>query len=120
MNTPTNFPAIPGIDTADGLARMMNRATLYEKVLRDFHGRFVEEMSQLQALLSAGDYEEAAHRVHSAKGLAGTIGAAQLQESARQLEAPLRDGGAPDAALIQAFASELQRVLDGIRQAFPA
>jgi len=115
----SNFPQIPGIDTEDGLLRMMNKPSLYEKVLRDFHTRFINEMAQLQALLDSAKYDEAAHRVHSAKGLAGTIGAGDLQDAARQLETPLRGGQAPDADQLGCFAAELARVLQGIRQAFP-
>lgn len=117
--TPPDFPQIPGVNTEDGLVRMMNKPSLYEKVLRDFHARFIDEMPQLQALLSAADYEAAAHRVHSAKGLAGTIGAVTLQDLARQLEAPLREGQAPAEQQLAAFSAELTRVLQGIRAAFP-
>lgn len=118
MSTP-DFPTIPGINTEEGLARMMNKPSLYEKVLRDFHARFIDVLPQLQALLAAADHDAAAHRVHSAKGLAGTIGASPLQDAARQLEAPLREGRTPDEALVGTFASELERVLQGISNAFP-
>jgi len=118
MSNEQTFPSIPGIDTADGLARMMNKPHLYEKVLRDFYSRFLDEMVQLDALLATAQYEEAARRVHSAKGLSGTVGALPLQEAARQLEAPLRVAQAPSTELQRAFADELARVLAGIRQAF--
>ncbi|WP_371323838.1 Hpt domain-containing protein [Dechloromonas sp. ZY10] len=118
MTTP-DFPQLPGINTEDGLARMMHKPSLYEKVLRDFHARFIDELPQLQVLLAGADYAAAAHRVHSAKGLAGTIGAIALQDLARQLEAPLREGQAPAGEQLAAFAAELERVLQGIRSAFP-
>lgn len=114
------FPELPGIDQADGLRRMMNKPQLYEKVLRDFHARFVGEARVIRTAIDTDDMISAERRAHSTKGLAGTISAQQLQEAAKQLETALREGD-PERErerLFTEFESELNRVIDGIALGF--
>ncbi|WP_412478460.1 PAS domain S-box protein [Azonexus sp. IMCC34839] len=117
MSTPEGLPELPGIDTALGMKRMMNKVALYEKVLRDFHNRFANEAAQIRATWEAGDFTAAERRAHSTKGLAGTIGATALQEAALALEYALKEGQAP-ADVYDRFAQELRTVIDGIAKAF--
>ena len=99
------------------MKRMLNKQALYERVLRDFHARFAGEVALLEAALAAGDVAGAERRAHSAKGLAGTIGARDLQATAFELETALREGQEHADALAR-FAAELRRVIDGIGQAY--
>ncbi len=114
----SDFPALPGIDTVDGLRRMMNKPRLYEKVLRDFHSRFVDEVAAIQAAINAGEIDTAMRRAHSAKGLAGSIGAARLQSAALALEMALRGETRYEKALLDEFASALSIVTDSIGKGF--
>lgn len=118
MTDATELPNLPGIDTADGLRRMMNKAGLYEKVLRDFHARFINEPQTIRAAIADSDLVAAERQAHSAKGLAGTIGAPALQEAARALEMALHDGDAAPERFLLHFEGELQRVLDSIANGF--
>ncbi len=114
-----DFPAIPGIDVGDGLRRMMNKAALYEKVLRDFHTRFSGEPERIRQALAAGDRDSATRMAHSVKGTGGTIGARDLFAHAKELEESIK-GALPDQAeRLSAFESELETVLNGIAAAFP-
>ncbi len=97
---------------------MMNKPQLYEKVLRDFYTRFVDETQLIRAAIDNGDLIGAERRAHSAKGLAGTISARQLQEAAKQLETALRDGDPSRERLFAEFESELNRVMGGIARGF--
>lgn len=118
MTDATELPNLPGIDTAEGLRRMMNKASLYEKVLRDFHARFIDEPQTIRTAIAGGDLVAAERHAHSAKGLAGTIGAPNLQEAARALEMALHEGNtAPEQALLR-FEGELQQVLGSIASGF--
>ena len=112
------FPPLPGIDTVDGLRRMMNKPRLYEKVLRDFHARFIDEVAAIQRALDAGDTEAAMRRAHSAKGLAGSIGAARLQSAALALEMALRGETRNAKDGLDEFATALKIVIDGIGSRF--
>lgn len=113
-----DFPALPGIDVAAGLKRLLNKPALYEKVLRDFHQRFLPSATRIRTLLADGEVLAAAQEAHSLKGLAGAIAATELQTLAASLEQALRTGA--DAQLVlPAFEAELAKVLDGIAQAWP-
>jgi CheY-like chemotaxis protein/HPt (histidine-containing phosphotransfer) domain-containing protein len=113
-----DLPELPGIDKAEGLRRMMNKPTLYEKVLRDFHSRFLSEPEAIRAAIDSGDLATAERRAHSTKGLAGTIGAPALQEAAKALETALRERDSALETLFTGFADELRQVTDGIARGF--
>lgn len=118
MTSSDGLPELPGINKADGLQRMMNKAALYEKVLRDFHARFRDEPTHIRKALTTGNFPEAERRAHSLKGLAGTIGAPALQHAAEELESTLRTGEIPSAAVFAQCESELAVVIAGIACAF--
>lgn len=114
---PPGFPDLPGINAQEGLKRLMNKTALYEKVLRDFHSRFLEEIPAIRANIAAGDTQTATRQAHSLKGLAGTIGASQLQQLASELQQNLSQQIASEA-LLEQLESELKLVLNSIAQAF--
>jgi HPt (histidine-containing phosphotransfer) domain-containing protein len=112
------IPDIPGIDVADGLRRMLNRQALYEKVLRDFHARFVGEAGRIRQSLAAGETEAATRQAHSLKGTGGMVGAKGVAEQAALLEQAIKTGSPEVNARLAQFESELNQVLDGIKAAF--
>lgn len=112
------LPDLPGIDKADGLKRMLNKPALYEKILRDFHARLINAPQVIRASLASGDFASAERHAHSAKGLAGTIGALDLQTAATALEKTLRDGEMPSDPVFDQFEQALQTVIDGIAVGF--
>ena len=119
LMTPENeLPDLPGIDKAEGLRRMMNKPRLYEKVLRDFHARFIDEPQIIRAAIDSGDLATAERRAHSTKGLAGTIGAPGLQDAAKALETGLREGDMALESLFTTFESELRQVIHSIASGF--
>jgi len=118
MTSVNSLPDLPGIDTADGLRRMLNKPALYERVLRDFHTRLIDSPQVIRTMLADGDFASAERQAHSAKGLAGTIGAVDLQNAAMVLEKVLHNGETPSEAVFAQFAQELTRVIDGIAVGF--
>jgi PAS domain S-box-containing protein len=112
------IPDIPGIDVTDGLRRMLNRQALYEKVLRDFHARFVGEAGRIRQSLAAGDMEAATRQAHSLKGTGGMVGAKGVAEQAALLELAIKNGSPEVNDRLAQFESELNLVLDGIKAAF--
>lgn len=118
MTSADELPPLPGIDSADGLKRMMNKASLYEKVLRDFHARFFDETALIRDAIAAGDFDAAKRHAHSTKGLAGTIGAMALQDLAKALEETLSVEQLPSTELLDEFDRELRLVIDGIARGF--
>ena len=115
--TPESLPeTLPGIDIKAGLATTAGNQTLYLKLLN----RFREGQSGFEAAyrsaLQAGNLPEATRHAHTLKGVAGTIGARELQKSAANLEV-LSQHASPteelEAALTQTT-TELAVVLDGL------
>lgn len=115
---PPEIPPLPGINVVAGMRRMMNKTHLYEKVLRDFHARFRAEKAQLEVALASGDLEDATRRAHSAKGLAGSIGAEDLQAAALALEMGIREGSGDLEVRLERFCAALAVVLESIAAAY--
>jgi CheY-like chemotaxis protein len=78
--------AIDGLDVTLGLSRVMGKSRLYRDLLRKFARDQATASGALKAALDAGDRETALRLAHTAKGLAGNIGATRLQEQAAVLE----------------------------------
>ncbi len=118
MTAGDGLPDLPGIDKADGLNRMLNKPSLYEKILRDFHARLIDAPQVIRATLANGDFVSAERHAHSAKGLAGTIGALDLQDAAKDLEHEIHAGQMPSDTVFARFEQALRTVLEGIAIGF--
>lgn len=112
------FISLPGIDTEDGLRRMVNKPALYEKVLKDFYHRFWNETAEIHEALQSGERETALRRVHSIKGLAGSVGARALQQAALDLEMAMRAEEPPERLPLAGFAIQLNLVINGLNAAY--
>ena len=108
---------LPGIEVDAGLKRMVNKPALYEKVLRDFHKRFVDEMTFIQQSFANDDHDDVKRRVHNLKGLAGSISAKELHATAIATEQAIKTQTLVTEAL-EAFAQEHHKVLSGIARQF--
>ncbi len=84
------IPVIAGIDTAAGLNRLGGSLQRYVKVLRQFAHNQGQVETHLQQAVNEDDWETAARLAHTLKGVAGTIGAEDLQRTAAELEADLK------------------------------
>ncbi|MEY5099172.1 MAG: hypothetical protein RJA36_1891 [Pseudomonadota bacterium] len=117
---------VAGLDTRVGLQHCMGKEELYLRLLR----QFVEQQSttsvELQLALEAADWARAQRMAHSLKGVAGTLGALQLQSLSESLELALRglDPAAPELEQLragqQAVAAALQALLAALVQALPS
>jgi two-component system sensor histidine kinase/response regulator len=105
------LPALAGIDTADGLRRVLGRSDLYLTLLRKFVAGQREVVDQIRAALAAGDLEGARRLAHTLKGLAGNIGAAALQQAAATLEAAL---ATPQPAVVAAPLDACEQALQTV------
>jgi PAS domain S-box-containing protein len=106
--------AAPGsaIDTTDGLDRCLGKTELYHRVLRRFRSAEASFAAATQDALDAGRWDDALHRAHDLKGLAGTIGARKLHGLAVSLHAALAARRAAEAqAELARTGAELDMVL---------
>lgn len=114
------FPELQGINTQDGLARVKGNKTLYTKLLRNFANDSKNEKSRLNQLLLDERITDAIPFTHRLKGVAGNLGAEQLQTLAGKIETALRHEQRVPQHLINKFEAEITLIVDGIEKAFPA
>jgi PAS domain S-box-containing protein len=115
------LPQLAGIDTAQGLKRLLGNQKVYINILRKFGQDFQEAAETIKNLAAAGEEKEAVILTHTIKGAAGNIGAAELQEAAAALETWFKEGGQgfPEAAY-RDFLISHTRVLASLKALEPA
>jgi PAS domain S-box-containing protein len=88
----SNLPqGIPGLDTQLGLRRVMGKQTLYLGMLRRFMSGQKDGLQPIIAALDVGDFATAERIAHTLKGLAGNVGATQVQFEMEAVETALRE-----------------------------
>ncbi|MDA8409670.1 MAG: PAS domain S-box protein [Treponema sp.] len=111
---------LPGIDVASGLRRTMGKKSLYLSFLRKFAETHADAVDVLRRSLAEGDRVGAVRVAHTIKGLAGGLGATELQQRAEGVELALKNSATFRAEdLVAAFAEELEEVIQGIRRHVP-
>ncbi|WP_374536681.1 tetratricopeptide repeat-containing hybrid sensor histidine kinase/response regulator [Chitinimonas taiwanensis] len=104
------LPEIAGLNVASGLARTLGDKALYLDLLQRFSAEQRGVVTRIRAALPA-DGVLASRLAHTLKGLAGLIGASEVQGLAAELEKQLSTTGSPaDAGLLD----RLEQVLDGL------
>jgi two-component system, sensor histidine kinase and response regulator len=83
--------AIPGLDVVVGMRRMMGKRGLYLAMLRRYVDGQRSCSAELRHALDGGDWATAERIAHTAKGVAGNIGAVHIPEHAQALELALRE-----------------------------
>lgn len=118
--TPSPQEAVPdleGFDQAGALRRVAGNVSLYRRLLRSLLQTQNDALPRLDQALAADRLAEAAHIVHTVKGVAANLGATALADAAACLETELKRSACPDALRSQ-FATQLERTLSSLRQAF--
>jgi two-component system sensor histidine kinase/response regulator len=111
--SPTDpLTTIPGLDVADGVRRVMGKRDVYTGLLRAFVSGQAGAPAEIRASLSANRRSEAERTAHTLKGLAGTIGAAELSRHAGHVEAAIRGAASPGE--VEALLDVLQPALDAL------
>ena len=115
------LPPLDGIDTAQGVKRLLGNQTVYVNILRKFGEDFKAAAETLQNMAAAGSEPDAAILAHTVKGAAGNLGAEELQAAAAALEAWFKEGGRglPEAPY-QNFKTALARVMAALKNLPPA
>ncbi|MCC7262462.1 MAG: response regulator [Candidatus Latescibacteria bacterium] len=113
--------AIPGLDAAAALRRLLNKRPMYERLLRQFAGEQAGAVGLVRAQLAAGDAASAERSAHSLKGMAGTLGAGELQARAARLEQGIKQGMPADelSTCADQAEAELVRLVGALQMALP-
>ena len=110
------FPAIAGLDVAQGLKCMMGNAALYARMLQLFVRQHGDTAAELRASLAAGDLPAAARLMHTLRGVAGSLGANALVARSAAIEDSAVRGAPPAAADVDDFEVQLAELVEAIRR----
>jgi two-component system sensor histidine kinase/response regulator len=121
IDTVSPFPDIPGIDLRNALARVAGNDALLRNILLSFAGNQRDAIQHIDAALLRGDHEAAERHAHTLKGLAGHIGATELQTLAAGLETAIREGQDRPAltSLMEALSVSLEPLLRALSKLQP-
>jgi len=86
------IPEMEHIDTATGIARVGGNKKLYKNLLVKFYNDYQSSATEIKTLLDTGKKSDAERCAHTVKGIAGNIGATELQTGAAVIEKSIRDG----------------------------
>ncbi len=104
---------LPGLDLAEGLARVGGSRELYLDILNEYCDFYRGAVSEFAQLLDQEDFGAARKKAHSLKGAAGNISAVDLKLVAELLETACLDGDSTHARKCLADVEEaLQQLFD--------
>jgi CheY-like chemotaxis protein len=107
---------LPQIDTAFGLRNVAGNTVLYLQLLERFRASQRDAGAGIRAAFEAGRTLDAAARAHTLRGVAGNIGARELQVLAQAVEEGLAARVAEPARLAQRVTA-LERGVDAVMDA---
>ncbi len=106
---------LEGIDVVEGLKRVAGNRNLYRNLLLKFGQSQARAVEDIREALATGD-QELAHRIaHTIRGVAGNIGAKELQAAATAIEIAFRESDTARAeANLPILEAALGRVVSSI------
>jgi HPt (histidine-containing phosphotransfer) domain-containing protein len=101
----------------DALGRLMNNKKLYAKLLGKFEVEYAAFDEKVKVALDADNFEDGVHLAHTMKGLAGNLGAEDLQAVSKDLELLFKAGEkSPEfGPTFEKFSAELARAVKEVR-----
>jgi two-component system, sensor histidine kinase and response regulator len=109
---------LDGVDVSDGLKRVAGNRTLHRNLLLKFRQSQERAAEDIRAALAAGDRQRAERIAHTVRGVAGNIGAKELQAAAATIETHLQQPDSPFPDL-SVFETALRRVISSIASFSP-
>ncbi|MGM0501953.1 MAG: response regulator, partial [Bacillota bacterium] len=106
---------LTAFDLQLALKRVNNNYEVYRNILINFYDEYKDVEQEIKKLYKNNNLEELKKIVHSLKGVAGNIGAAQLHQSLINLDLALQEGNNLEELLKQ-FYQELEKVMTQLKQ----
>ena len=100
---------LPGLDIRDAMKRFMGDPHFMADTMNNFVSANQETAVQIRALAGTDNRDELKRVVHTLKGLAGNVGAVELNAACKQMEELLRDNS--DAAGLVAQAENIRNLI---------
>jgi two-component system, sensor histidine kinase and response regulator len=109
------LPVVEGLNTAEGLRRVAGNRKLYLKLLRQFVDDESDAALRVRERLAAGDTGAAERMAHTIRGVAGSLGAREVQAAAGDLERAVRERAPSTGALCDGLANALSALVAAVR-----
>jgi len=107
------IPEMDGINTELGLERVQGNNKLYRKLLLKTAASQTGFVAEFDSAMTNKDWELATRLAHTLKGVAGSLGAEELQEASAALEAQSNEQLVSDEVM-EAVITELSRFLNSV------
>ena len=108
------LPELPGINVNAGLAITQGNVALYRKLLVKFRAKYADFPTQFHDAQKSDDAEAVTRLAHTLKGVAGNIGATQVQLAAGALEQASLCGQSDLDELLQHVIDALAPLIDNL------
>ncbi len=115
LNT-ESLPALPGFKVEQALSRVGGRVSSYLNLLAMFVDNRSDAVSEIRVALEQGDHESAVRTAHTLKGVAGNLGASDLEHLAQRAETALNANERPIEPLLTELEDLLQLTVEQIRK----
>jgi polar amino acid transport system substrate-binding protein len=107
---------ISDIDTKSGLGRVGGNEKLYRNLLVKFHNEYANSTQQIKEALAKEDMELGTRLAHTVKGVAGNLGATELQAAGADVEAAIKHGNLDNIEeLLDTFEQKTQSIIAGLK-----
>ena len=115
QNNKSNKESSEILNMDRALKQLMGKRNLLENIMRSFKKEHLNAPEVIKKLIENKQFQSAQLKIHTIKGLAGTIGAPMLQKAAHDLEVAIKDRMLPKLnQLISSFRQSLDPVIDTI------
>ena len=110
-------PRVAGLNTEHAAQQLRHDADLFLSLLATFRHEFAPLTAQLHDDLQHGRYDQASSRLHALLGIAGSLGAIELAQTARDLQTALHTKEATHITVPMArFTTTLNTLLSAISE----
>ncbi len=108
------IPPLAGINVEAGLARIGGNAKSYRKLLKKFRDNQGGVIAKIELAIKSSDSELSERLAHTLKGVAGNIGATELQAAAASLEKAIQTRDEEIRSLLLSVEQNLNKVVTSI------
>jgi len=114
VSSDTTLPdTLPGIDMEQGIRRLGGNKKLYRDLLLKMKSGYADSANEIKVLLSEGKPDDAERLAHSIKGVAGNLGATQLQSASQALESSIKNQETLEKPLAE-FETQMKTIQQGL------
>jgi PAS domain S-box-containing protein len=110
------LPQLQGIDTQSGLSRVGGNEKLYRSLLVKFYKEYPDSTRQIKDALAKEDMELGTRLAHTVKGVAGNLGAGDLQAAGADVESAIKNSTLENIdELLETFEQNIQSIMNGLK-----